>query len=226
MSARPFAAIYEQVVRRFAGDEAALRARLPDALSADVLRSREDARYLSDMARRVFRAGLRHSVVDARWPAFERAFHNFEPAWVAAMSDDALDALMADRSLIRHWAKLKSVRSNAQMLQAIRREAGSVGAWLAGWPSSRVVELWWYLQKHGAQLGGLSAAHFLRMAGKDTFLLTGDVVAALRGQALVDREPRGRREQARIQGVFNQWAGESGWPLCRISRLLSMTANY
>ena len=41
--------------------------------------------------RRVFRAGLRHSMVDACWPEFERVFHGFNVRAVAAMSDEALE---------------------------------------------------------------------------------------------------------------------------------------
>lgn len=226
MSLRRFSDIHDQVLKRFGGDEQALLASLPTPLSGDALRAKGDDRYLSDLARRVFRAGLKHSLVDAKWPAFEQAFRGFEPAWVAAMSDDALDALMANRELIRHWPKIKSVRSNAVMLLDVQRESGGVGAWLADWPGERVVELWWYLRKHGAQLGGQSAAYFLRMAGKDTYLLTRDVVAALQGAQVIEREPRSQREQWLVQAAFNQWVEESGWPLSRISRLLSMTADH
>ena len=38
------------------------------------------------MSLRIFRAGLKHSLVDAKWPAFEEVFAGFEPARVVAMS--------------------------------------------------------------------------------------------------------------------------------------------
>jgi RecA/RadA recombinase len=38
-----------------------------------------DDRFLSQMSLRIFRAGLKHSVVDAKWPAFEEVFHDFDP---------------------------------------------------------------------------------------------------------------------------------------------------
>ena len=43
------------------------------------------------MSLRIFRAGLRHSVVDDKWPAFEEAFHGFEPRRVRAMSDEEVE---------------------------------------------------------------------------------------------------------------------------------------
>ena len=58
--------------------------------TADALRAVADDRYLSLMSLRVFRAGLKHSLVDARWPAFEEVFHGFEPYRVRAMNDEDL----------------------------------------------------------------------------------------------------------------------------------------
>ena len=63
------------------------------------------------MSRRIFQAGLKHSMVDAKWPAFEEVFFGFEPRRVRAMSDEALEALLGDARLIRHWGKL-SVKNN------------------------------------------------------------------------------------------------------------------
>jgi 3-methyladenine DNA glycosylase Tag len=54
-----------------AGGTAALEERLPAPKSAERLRAVGDDRYLSLMSLRIFRAGLKHSLVDARWPAFE-----------------------------------------------------------------------------------------------------------------------------------------------------------
>ncbi len=90
----------------------------------------------------MFRAGLKHSLVDSKWPAFEAAFRGFVPGAVLAMSDEAVEALMNDRGLIRHWGKLRSVRANAAVLDAISREHGGFGRFLAGWPAEQTIELW------------------------------------------------------------------------------------
>jgi 3-methyladenine DNA glycosylase Tag len=82
------------------------------------------------------------------------------------------------------------------------------------------------LKKQGAQLGGNSGPSFLRMVGKDTFLLTDDVVAALVAQGVVDKRPTAQRDLRAVQQAFNQWQQESGRPLCQISRLLSMTVGW
>src|SRR5256886_4246816 len=94
------------------------------------------------MPRRIFRAGIKPSRVDAKWRALEEAFKGFEPRRVRAMSDEALEPLLGDRRLIRHWGKLKSVRDNAAAMINVAEEHGSFGAWLADWPGPDIVGLW------------------------------------------------------------------------------------
>ena len=208
-----------------AGGPAALEARLPVPKSSRQLRAVADDRYLSLMSLRVFRAGLKHSLVDARWPAFEEAFRGFDPKRVRAMSDEDQEALMNDRRLIRHWAKIKSVRNNAAAMCALADDAGSFSAYLAGWPATDVVGLWADLAKRFSQLGGNSGPYFLRMAGKDTFLLTGDVVRALDRWRAVEGAPKGKAGRARVQEAFNAWSAVTGRPLSQLSTILALSVG-
>lgn len=208
-----------------AGGRMALEAMLPKPRTPAQLRRVADDRYLSLMCRRVFRAGLRHAMVDARWPAFEKAFHRFVPGRVVLMDDEALEAMMADRRLIRHWAKLRSVRDNAAALRAIAAEHGGFGAYLAAWPVTDIVGLWRDLGRRCSQMGGNSGPTFLRMAGKDTFLLTTDVVTALAGLAVCRRRPTTRGELQAAQAAFNRWSHETGRPLSQISRILALSVG-
>src|SRR5579859_7284497 len=97
----PFATIRAATIARIG--EAALAQRLPDVLDATALAAVPDDRYLSLLSLRIFHAGLKHSLVDSKWPAFEDVFHGFVPAAVLAMPDEEVEALMGDRRLIRHW---------------------------------------------------------------------------------------------------------------------------
>lgn len=207
------------------GGSAEVSALLPEVMSAEQLYAQTDAFYLSAMSRRVFRAGLKHELVDRKWPAFELAFHKFEPYDVLMMSDEDLEAQMHNKDIIRHFGKIKSVRKNAQMLREISQEFGGFGHFLADWPSDTLCELWFMLKKKGAQLGGLSAPRFLRMVGRDTFVLTDDVVASLISQNILDKKPTSQRDIRLAQDAFNQWRSESGLPLAHISRIISFTAN-
>ena len=222
---RDFQWMLEYGINRF-GSLKALEARLPQPATKTQLISVPDDRYLSLIALRVFRAGLRHSVVDAKWPNFEEVFWQFNPEKVVLLSAEHIERLMQDTRIIRHLGKLKSVPRNAQMLLDIRHEFGSFGAFLAQWPEDDIVGLWRYLAKHGHQLGGLSAPRFLRMAGKDTFVLSDDVVAALVAQGIVTKRPTSQRDLALVQEAFNAWQAQSGRPLCQLSMLLALTVNH
>jgi len=204
---------------------AALEARMMKPRSAAELKALTDDRYLSQMELRIFRAGLKHSLVDAKWPAFEEVFDEFEPRRVRAMSDEALEALLGDRRLIRHWGKLKSVRDNAAAMINVAEEHGSFGAWLADWPGSDIVGLWEALAKGFSQMGGNSGPTFLRMVGKDTFILTPAVVAALKRWGAAETQPKNRKDRAAVQSCFNTWAEESGRPLCQLSLILAASVE-
>ena len=208
------------------GSAKALEAMLPQPRSDAELRALSDDRYLSLISLRIFRAGLKHSLVDAKWPAFEQVFFGFDPEKVVLMGAERLENLMQDVRLIRHLGKLKSVPRNAQFVLDVRREKGSFGALIADWPVSDIVGLWKYLAKHGSQLGGLSAPRFLRMVGKDTFIPTDDMVAALKAQDIIDKAPTSLKDLAAVQAAFNQWQAESGRPLCQLSVMLAHTVNH
>ncbi len=219
MTAPSFAPILEAARTRLGA--AALEARLPQPRSVAELKAVPDDRYLSRMSLRIFRAGLKHSVVDAKWPAFEEVFQAFEPRRVRAMSDEAMEALLGDARLIRHWGKLKSVRDNAAVMIAVAEEHGSFGAWLADWPGTEIVELWEALAKRFGQMGGNSGPTFLRMVGKDTFILTPSVTEALKHWGAVDAPPKSRKDRAAVQSAFNAWAAATGRPLCQLSLILA-----
>jgi len=185
MPATPFDTIIEAA--RLRHGAAALDARLPQPKSASELAAIRDDRYLSQMSLRIFRAGLKHSVVDAKWPAFEEVFAGFDPRRVRAMSDEAMEQLLGDTRLIRHWGKLKAVRDNAAAMLAVADEFGGFGAWIGTWPSNNIVGLWDALAARFSQMGGNSGAMLLRMVGRDTFVLSPSVSAALKRWATQNR---------------------------------------
>jgi 3-methyladenine DNA glycosylase Tag len=100
----PFTAILDAARARHGAR--ALEARLAMPKTPAELAATPDDLFLSQMSLRVFRAGLKHSLVDAKWPAFEAVFYQFDPRRVRAMSDEALEGLLGDARLIRHWGKL------------------------------------------------------------------------------------------------------------------------
>ena len=61
------------------GGAKALAQLLPPAPNPDALIELGDDRVLAEMAKRVFSAGFAWSVIEAKWPGFEKAFLGFQP---------------------------------------------------------------------------------------------------------------------------------------------------
>jgi 3-methyladenine DNA glycosylase Tag len=223
MTTPPFAEILDAARARHGA--AALDERLPRPRTPGELRALPDDRYLSQMSLRTFRAGLRHSLVDAKWPTFEEAFCGFDPPRVRAMPDEALDALLGDSRLIRHGGKIRAVRDNAVAMLDIAAAHGGFGAWLADWPVADIVGLWEALAKRFSQMGSNSGPMFLRMVGKDTFILSPSVVAALKRWGVAAAAPKNRRDRVAVQARFNEWAAETGRPLCQLSMILACSVE-
>uniref|UniRef100_UPI00333FFBC3 DNA-3-methyladenine glycosylase I n=1 Tax=Castellaniella defragrans TaxID=75697 RepID=UPI00333FFBC3 len=217
--------LYDTVRKRFDSDEA-MEAFLPQALTPDELRRKGDDRYLSAMTQRVFQAGMQHSMVDAKWPAFEEAFSGFAPQAMAALGDADIETHLQNPRIIRHRAKLQTIPKNARfILDVCQERGGSFGAFIAGWPVTDIIGLWRLLATRGTRLGGRSGAGFLRLAGKDTFLLTSHVVARLAAAGIITREPTGQRDLQTVQDAFNDLQQRSGRPLCQLSSMLALSIH-
>ena len=66
----------------------------------------------------VFEVGLSWSVVFGKRDAFLHAFHGFDVAKVAAMSDRDVDRLLSDPSIIRNQAKIQATIDNAKVMRS------------------------------------------------------------------------------------------------------------
>ena len=203
------------------GGVAALESLLPVAVASRELKATTDDRYLAQMTKCIFRAGFVWKIVENKWPGFEAAFNSFDVRSSALLSDEAIEAAMRDERIIRHARKIQSIPKNAQFILDLRAQHGSFGAYLAAWPVTDIVGLWTDLKKRGDRLGGQTGRYFLRFVGKDTPILSVDVVKALIGQKVVDKEPRSQRALAAVQAAFNSWQAESGREMCQISRILA-----
>jgi 3-methyladenine DNA glycosylase Tag len=214
-----FDSLHRLALKRRSPEE--LEERLPIPRTATELEAEPDAHYLAEMTRRVFHAGSAARVIDARWRELEEAFHGFDPVRLAAQTEDEVEALMAGEAVVRHRQKLQSVRENAAFVLEIAAEHGSFGRFLAAWPLEDTVGLWEVLRKRGSRLGGLTGQIFLRSVGRDTFLLTDDVVASLIRDGVIERPPTGKADLAAVERAFHRWREESGLPLCQISTVIA-----
>ena len=81
------------------------------------------------------------------------------------------------------------------------------------------------LKAEGSRLGGTTGQYFLRAMGKDSFILTRDVVARLVAEGVVDKAPTSKRALNEVQAAFNTWRDQSGRSLKVISRVLAQSAG-
>jgi 3-methyladenine DNA glycosylase Tag len=184
---------------------------------------------LAEMTRRAFSAGFAWSVIEAKWPGFEKAFLTFQPGRLSLQPDEFWDSLMKDASIVRNGAKIMSVRPNASFVRDVAREHGSFGKLLAKWPASDEIGLLELLAKRGSRLGGNTGQMLLRFLGWDGFVTSRDVVACLRDAGLdVAEAITSKRDLARVQAQFNAWAAETGLPYTQMSRICAMSIgeNY
>ena len=219
----PFKTIRARAEKRKGGPKG-LEKLLPRKPDMKALAKLSDDRVLSEMTKRVFSAGFAWSVIEAKWPGFEKAFLAFKPAKLAFQSDDFWDALLSDTSIVRNGAKIASVRENAAFVQEIASEHGSFGQFLAKWPSSDQIGLLNLLAKRGSRLGGNTGQMLLRFLGWDGFVTSQDVVACLRDAGLdIAAEVTSKGDLAKVQAQFNAWAAETGLPYVHLSRICAMS---
>lgn len=219
-----FSAIFETAAAR-KGGTAALEALLPKPKSAAQLKRIGDDRYLAEMTKCVFRSGFVWQIIEHKWPGFEAAFDRFDTAQCAMLSDEDLERLGQDERIVRNGKKIASVRGNAQFIRQVKDEHGGFGAYLAAWPDDDIVGLWNELKRRGQRLGGNTGPFFLRFMGRDTFMLSADVVTALIRQKVIDKAPSSKKALAAVQAAFNEWRADSGRSLSEISRTLSYTVG-
>jgi len=217
---KSYAEIYEIAAAR-KGDEA-MRARLAD-YPTETMSDLSDDRVLSQFSKRVFQAGFNWKVVENKWPGFETAFSGFDIGRNALMSDDDLDRHLKNTDIVRHAAKILSVRDNAVFLSDLARAHGSAARHIANWPKSDTVGLFMLLKSRGTRLGGSTGQYALRFMGYDSFILSRSVIAALHSAGVIDGPATSKTALARIQAAFNDWHQESGASYAQISRVLAVS---
>lgn len=221
---RHFAEI-ETLAANNKGGEAAMEALLPAVPKQSEIVALGDDRWLANFARCIFNSGFNWKVIEKKWPGFEEAFHGFNPNFLAMLPDEEYEALLKDTRIVRHGAKIMSVRDNAIWLVELAREHGSAAQFLGAWPASDQIGLLELMKKQGSRLGGNTGQYALRFIGKDGFILSADVSNALMREGVVAKTPSSKKDMAAVQAAFNQWHEETGRPYTHLSRILAMSVG-
>jgi 3-methyladenine DNA glycosylase Tag len=168
-------------------------------------------------------------VIDQKWPGFEEAFLDFNPKRLLFQPAEFWHDLASDKRIVRNPQKIKSVRENAKFVSDIAAEHGSFGKFLATWPVDDQIGLMEVLAKRGSRLGGNTCQYLLRFLGRDSFILTNDLMLCLRDCGVPISDKGTSKKDLRLAQVqLNEWVNETGLPLTHISRICSMSIgeNY
>jgi DNA-3-methyladenine glycosylase I len=94
------------------------------------VRKDQDRQLLEQLLLEMFQAGLSWLTILKKRDAFRRAFDGFEPARVAAYTDEDRARLMADAAIVRNRLKIDAAIHNAAVVLELARQHGSFAAWL------------------------------------------------------------------------------------------------
>lgn len=220
-----FEVIHNRAANRKGGIQA-LSQLLPLLSDPQLVSMLDNSRFLAEMARCIFQAGFVWRVIEQKWLGFETVFHGFDPDTLLNLFPDEWDQIAQDGRIVRNQQKIAAVRDNARLIADISLEHGSFATWIAEWPESDLVGLFEQLKKRGSRLGGNTGQRFLRNIGKDTFVLTRDVVTCLRHAGLeISDNPTSKRDLQAIQQTFNRWHDETKLPYTYLSRIAAYSID-
>ena len=123
-----------------AGDDAAMRAYHDTEWGVPL---HDDTRLFEFLVLEGAQAGLSWSTVLNKRDAYRRAFHGFDVARVARMTDAALDKLLTNPAIIRNRLKVYSTRNNARATLKVIEEFGSLDAYFWSFVDGRPVRNRW-----------------------------------------------------------------------------------
>jgi DNA-3-methyladenine glycosylase I len=85
----------------------------------------DDRKLFEKLSLDIFQAGLNWELVLNKRESFRNAFDNFEPKIIATYSDEKINELLNNASIIRNKQKIKSTINNACCFLEIKDEFGS-----------------------------------------------------------------------------------------------------
>lgn len=224
-----FSTLYERAETRKEGPET-LKACLPPVASRDALRSLSSGKVLGHMTKGIFQSGFVWKVIENKWPDFEDTFHNFDPKTLVSLPDEDWDSFCQNPKIVRNAIKILAVRENAEfILELEQSEQKTIAEFIDDWPVSELIDLWAYFKKYGSRLGGMTGQYLLRRLGKDSFMLSRDVVTSLQELGCdIKDNPTSKRDHKVIQACLNEIHESTQLPYTHISKVLGFASgeNY
>lgn len=128
------------------------------------IRPRSLADYLEVMTQAVFQSGMSWQVVKSKWDGFRKAFFEFDPERVAALTPKQIDKITEDPGVIRNAKKILATVDNADTLLSIDREYGGFKKYLRS--HGGFEETAADLKRQFSFIGDFGAYYFLYVVGE------------------------------------------------------------
>lgn len=85
-------------------------------------------------------AGLSWITILNKREGYRKLFHGFDPARISRMTDNRLDKIATEPSIVRHKGKVHAVRGNAQAFLAMQREGEDFAEFVWSFVDGKVVQ--------------------------------------------------------------------------------------
>lgn len=106
----------------------------------------DDGKHFEMLILEGAQAGLSWETILKRREGYRAAYHGFDPAKVAAMTDAALERVLVNPAVIRNRLKVFAARKNAQAFLRIQQEFGSFDAYIWRFVGGRPKINHWHAQ--------------------------------------------------------------------------------
>jgi len=95
-----------------------------------IYKPKNDDEFLAHMAKIIFVAGFRYSIVEERWPLIRRAFGNFSIKKLSGYNEKNIKKLLKSKGMIKNIGKINAIIENSKKCKELQKKHGSVLKWI------------------------------------------------------------------------------------------------
>jgi len=95
-----------------------------------IYKPKNDNEFLGQVAKIIFVAGFRYSIVDERWPLIKKAFNNFSINKLCKYNEKQINKIMKAKGMIKNRGKIEAIIENSKECKKLQKEYGSVLKWI------------------------------------------------------------------------------------------------
>ena len=79
-----------------------------------IYKPKNDDEFLGHIAKIIFVAGFRYSIVEERWPLIRKAFYNFNINKLSKFNEKQINNMMKAKGMIKNIGKIEAIVGNAK----------------------------------------------------------------------------------------------------------------